>query len=223
MLTSVLICDFSWAVGCWYDRALLAYLLVENRTEYKKYFSHLLLQLSSWLLIYGRAFILPLPSPLSHPCVLLIILKAVVRWKQRWCCPQPCSVFSSHPPLYQIGEIQGWVRGEDRTSPHRKRPMKKGNEGRKSQTMTTKKAFPEGQMSQPSSFPPPPVQWFAQSLKAIFRWKQRWCYPQPCSAFSSLAPLCTPTSLMTRQQEGQGKWIQMKRRKRGLKTDNKDL
>ena len=70
MLTSVLICDFSWAVGCWYGRALLAYLLVENKTQYKKYFSHLLLQLSSWLLIYGRAFILPLPSPLSPLCTI---------------------------------------------------------------------------------------------------------------------------------------------------------
>ena len=29
------------------------------------------------------------------------------------------------------------------------------------------------------------LQQFAQSLKAVVRWKQRWCCPQPCSVFSS--------------------------------------
>ena len=56
-------------------------------------------------------------------------------------------------------------------------------------------------------FLPPPVQQF--ELKAVVRWKQRWCCPQPCSIFSSRSTLYLAiSSLMTGQPEGQGKGIQ---------------
>ena len=51
--------------------------------------------------------------------------------------------------------------------------------------------------------PPPPVQQFAQTGKAVAR-KQRWSFPQPCSLFSSHSPLSLPIfSMMTGQPKDQ--------------------